>query len=156
MSPAPRGRGKGRRTGGGGGVARSATRQYPRSVRVNKVLREVLAEAIERHSVADERLSLLTLTDVDCDPDFHTARLLFASLDDEQVAALADARIRLQGEIARQVRLKRTPLLSFVADPAVASGNRIEEILRGLDLGADAPADDSGGDGDADGQRDAP
>jgi ribosome-binding factor A len=149
-------------------VARSGTRQYPRSARVNKVLREVLAEAIERHSVADERLSLLTLTDVDCDPDFHTAKLLFASLDDDQSAALADARVRLQGEIARQVRLKRTPLLSFVADPAVASGNRIEEILRQLDLPADDPVGDAGNsvdelggdvdepDGEAGGQRDAP
>jgi ribosome-binding factor A len=123
---------------GGGGrrstkADRAGARRYPRSVRVNKVLRQVLAEALERLVAVDERLSLLTVTDVDSDPEFHTATVLFASLTEEQLAGLADARVRLQAEIGRQVRLKRTPLLSFAADPAVASGNRIEEILRDLD-----------------------
>lgn len=125
MSPASR--------GGGRRSDRVGAPRYPRSARVNNLLREVLADALERLSVTDERLSLLTITDVQCDPDLHNATLLFASLDDEQRAGLAESRVRLQAEVARQVRLKRTPLLNFAADPAVAAGNRIEDILRGLD-----------------------
>ena len=42
------------------------------------------------------------------------------------------ARVRLQAAISHEVRLKRTPQLRFGADPAVAAGNRIEDILRQL------------------------
>jgi ribosome-binding factor A len=129
VSPASRG---GRRAGWPDRSARVGTQRYPRSARVNNLLHEVLADTLERLSSADERLSFLTVTDVHCDPDLRAATVLFASLDDEQQAGLTDARVRLQAEVARQVRLKRTPLLSFTADPAVASGNRIEDILRGL------------------------
>ena len=40
--------------------------------------------------------------------------------------------MRLQAAISHEVRLKRTPQLRFAADPAVAAGQRIEDILRGL------------------------
>ncbi|MBO0693496.1 MAG: 30S ribosome-binding factor RbfA [Acidimicrobiaceae bacterium] len=130
MSPASR-RG-GRRAGRPERPAKVSAQRYPRSARVNNLLREVLADALERLAAGDERLTMVTITDVHCDPDLHAATLFFASLDDEQMAGLADARVRLQAEVARQVRLKRTPLLSFAADPAIASGNRIEDILRGL------------------------
>jgi ribosome-binding factor A len=36
----------------------------------------------------------------------------------------------VQAAIGRQVRMKRTPALEFVADPAVAAGERIETVLR--------------------------
>ena len=39
-------------------------------------------------------------------------------------------RPELQAAIAREVRLKRTPTLSFMADPAIAAGERVEEALR--------------------------
>lgn len=105
-------------------------RQYPRVARVNEVLRQVLAEAIERMADHDERLDLLTITGVTADPDFARAIVLFASLSDDARIALTEVRPRLQALIASQVRLKRTPQLVFSLDPAVATGNRIEEVLR--------------------------
>jgi ribosome-binding factor A len=130
VSPASR---RGRRTGNVAGIPRSGARRYPRTARVRKLLQEVLAEALERLAVADERLSLLTITDVTCDAEFQTATVLFASLDEDQLAALGAARVRLQAEVGRQVRLRRTPLLTFVADPAVEAGSRIEDILANLE-----------------------
>lgn len=123
-------RGRSRRGSSAGSPA--ASRRYPRSARVNEVLREVVAETLERMSDTDERLRLLTVTAVDCDPDLRHALVLLSSLDDEEAQALADARVRLQAAISAQVRLKRTPQLSFAADPAVAQGQRVEEILRRL------------------------
>jgi ribosome-binding factor A len=110
----------------------SAARQYPRAARVNESLREVLADALERLTDTDERLRLLTITAVECDSDLRHARVLFSSLDEEMLTVLSGARARLQSAISRQVRLKRTPQLRFEADPAVAAGNRIEDILRQL------------------------
>lgn len=111
--------------------ARSAgTGAYPRAARVNEVLREILAEGIERFADSDDRLSLLTITAVESDSDQDHATVLFASLTDTARAGLEDHRLRLQALIAGQVRLRRTPKLAFQVDPALTQGQRIEEILR--------------------------
>lgn len=107
-------------------------RKYPRTLRLNELLREVLAEELERIEDDDERLGMLTITGVDTERDIREAVVYFSSLTDEAAAALADHRPRLQAAIARQSRLKRTPQLSFKADPAIAHGARVEELLRGL------------------------
>ena len=107
-------------------------RHYPRMARVNEVLREVLAEEIELVAGSDSRLELVTVTAVSCEPDLRHATVLLASLPEPARAALGEARTRLQAAVAHQVRLKRTPLLSFEADPAVAHGERVEEILRSI------------------------
>jgi ribosome-binding factor A len=116
-----------RRAFGGG-----TPRKYPRSARVNEVLREVLGEELERLADTDDRFGLLTITAVECDPDLRHAAVLFSSLEKEGADALADVRIRLQAAVSHQVHLKRTPQLRFLADPAVAEANRIEDILRDL------------------------
>ena len=98
-------------------------RHYPRMARVNEVLREVLADEIELVAGSDTRLELVTVTAVSCEPDLRHATVLLASLPEPAHTALVEARTRLQAAVAHQVRLKRTPLLSFEADPAVAQGN---------------------------------
>ncbi len=108
------------------------TRRYPRTARVNEVLREILAEALETFVDEDDPLELVTITGVVCDPDLRRATVYFSARNPGAEGALNDQRIRLQGEIARQTRLKRTPQLSFVSDPGVTSGWRIEEVLKGL------------------------
>jgi ribosome-binding factor A len=97
---------------------------------VNEILREVLADALERMEDLDERLGLLTVTAVECDPDLRHAVVFLSSLDKQEAEALAESRVRLQAAIAAEVRLKRTPQLRFAADPAVEAGQRVEDILR--------------------------
>src|SRR5580704_9208531 len=123
---------------------------YPRTARVNQVLREVVADALERQSDIDDRLRLITVTSVDTTPDLRRATVYLSSLSDEAAEALADQRISLQREIGRQVRLKRTPLLEFKPDPAVAHGFQVEEVLRRIrrsddNATGDDPSDDGGG-----------
>jgi ribosome-binding factor A len=90
----------------------------------------VLGDALERLRDDDDRLALLTVTGVSVDPDLRHATVYMASLPEGALAALQARRGDLQTAIAREVRLKRTPTLSFVADPAVAAGERVEEALR--------------------------
>jgi ribosome-binding factor A len=118
---------------------------YPRTARVNEVLREVVAEALERLADTDDRLRLLTVTSVDITPDLSRATVYLSSLPAAAVEALTEQRTQLQRTIARQVRMKRTPLLVFESDPAVAHGLRVEEILRNLRETTD-DHDASGGD----------
>lgn len=110
----------------------TSKRSYARTARVNEVLREVVADHLERLEEIDERLGMLTVTGVLCDPDLRHATVFFSSLSAEEEETLGEIRPRLQHAIARETRMKRTPQLRFEADPAVAAGRRIEEILRGL------------------------
>lgn len=96
------------------------------------MLREIVADELERRVDEDPRLELLTVTAVAAEPDLRHATVLLSSLSDEAAEALAEHRVALQAAIGRQVRLKRTPQLAFEADPAVATGLRVEDILRGL------------------------
>jgi ribosome-binding factor A len=108
-------------------------RDYPRALRVNEVLRQVLGEELERLADADERLRLVTVTSVDTSADLRTATVFLATMDVDTAAALDERRGQLQRTVGRQVRMKRTPRLQFTADPAVQEGERVEEILRRLD-----------------------
>jgi ribosome-binding factor A len=131
-------RGRGRSFYGG-------SHRYPRSARVNEILREVLADQLERLEDIDARLGLLTITAVECEPDLRHATVLFSSMSEAEEEALGDVRVRLQAAISAQVRLKRTPQLRFAADPAISAGERVEEILRRLPESGSEP--DAGGGG---------
>jgi ribosome-binding factor A len=112
--------------------------------RVGRVVQEVLGDELER--IDDPRLELVTVTGVRVEPGMRHAVVWFSSLsmgDPEGVAvALGEHRVRLQAAVGRQVRLKRTPELSFVPDPAIATGSRVEELLRGLDSQEDGHGTD--------------
>ncbi len=137
---ASRKRAVGRRSGSPTGAYR-----YPRTARVNQLLHEVIADELERFSEDDGRLGLMTVTGVQVDPDLRHAIVFLGSLPAEAAEALLAGRARLQAAIARQVHLKRTPMLSFAPDPAVATASRIEDIIRGLDGGGAGGADPAGG-----------
>ncbi|HUR18085.1 MAG TPA: 30S ribosome-binding factor RbfA [Acidimicrobiales bacterium] len=116
---------------------RSGRRRYPRTARVNELVREVLGTELERLSDIDERLLMATITHVEVSSDFSHATVMLSSLSEAAEQALVENRVRLQRAIGRQVRLKRTPLLGFAVDPAIESGQRVEAILRGLDIPPD-------------------
>jgi ribosome-binding factor A len=116
---------------GAGARGRGSSSGRPdRMPRVNELLREVLAEAIERISDADDRLALVTVTAVRCDTDLRHALVYLSELTPEAALVLDEHRKRLQASLAGQVRLRRTPLLAFAADPAIEAGRRVEDALR--------------------------
>ena len=85
--------------------------------------------------IDDERLSLVSITGIDVDPELNRAIVFFDSLDGEEgdeaiLEALGDHRIRLQSSIAKQIRAKKTPILDFRPDLVIRSAERIDAILR--------------------------
>jgi len=125
-------------------------RGYSRLARVNEALREVLGDELER--IDDERLELVTVTGTRVDPDLRHALVWYSGMsapasDEDVRAALAAHRVRLQAAVGRQLRLKRTPELAFQADPGIAVGTRVEEILRGLQTDPDPGGPERTGDG---------
>jgi ribosome-binding factor A len=125
----------------------SHTRRYPRTARLNEVLREILAEALEHVSGNDDRLELVTITGIECESDLRHAIVFYSARTEGAEEALQQHRVKLQSYIAKETRLKRTPQLSFVVDSGVTSGWRIEELLKGLDQeeeAKDEPRDERG------------
>ncbi len=110
-----------------------STRRYPRTLRVNEVVRETLADELERMS--DPRLEMVTITGVDVSPDLRHATVWYAALgrdDDDLDVALAHVAPRLRVALGHQVRLKYLPELHFREDPAIETGERVDEIIRRL------------------------
>lgn len=110
-------------------------REFPRTARLNHLIHEIVADALER--LDDERLGFLTVVAVEVDPDLRRATVWYTSLagdeaDHDVVDALAEHRSRLQGAIGRQARLKRTPELVFRPDTVTRQAERVEGILRDL------------------------
>ena len=113
--------------------SRSNTPKYSRSARVSTTLQEIIADELVR--IDDERLTFVTVTGIDVDPELNRAIVFFDSLADEDgdaeiLEAFPDHRIRLQGSIARQIRAKKTPILDFRPDMVIRSAARIDDILK--------------------------
>ncbi len=122
---------------------RTPAHPYPRTARLNEVVREIVADELER--LDDDRLLDVAVTEVHVDPDLRHATVWFDSLigpegDAVVIEAFAEHRIRLQAAIGRQARMKRTPLLSFRPDDVVRSAERIEQLLRDRRGEGDRPA----------------
>jgi ribosome-binding factor A len=110
-----------------------SARRYPRTLRINEVVREALADDLER--LSDPRLAMVTITGVDVSPDLRHATVWYSALgrhDEETAAALRSAGPHLRATLGRQVRLKYLPDLHFREDPAIEAGQRVEEIIRDL------------------------
>lgn len=116
----------------------SSPRRYPRTARINEVVLEALAEELER--LSDPRLGFVTLTGVDVTADLREATVYYSVLGPSEQheatsKALHSAGSHLRAVLGQQVRMKYLPRLSFREDPAIATGQRVEEIIRNLHLG---------------------
>lgn len=116
----------------------ASPRRYPRTARVNEVVLETLAEELER--LSDPRLGFVTLTGVEVTPDLREATVYYSVLGPSEQheatsKALRSAGSHLRAVLGQQVRMKYLPRLSFRVDPAIAAGQRVEEIIRDLHLG---------------------
>src|SRR6266700_5521991 len=110
-------------------------RRYPRTARINEVVLETLADELER--LSDPRLGFVTLTGVDVSSDLRQATVYYSVLGpaeqhEDTSKALRSAGSHLRGVLGHEVRLKYLPRLSFREDPAIATGARVEEIIREL------------------------
>ena len=115
----------------------------PRTVRLGELLREVLAEELDR--IDDPRLELVSITSVDVDADLNRAIVYFDSVvgeagDPEVLEAFGACRVRLQAAVGRQIHARKTPILPFRPDEVIRSAERIDEILRTERRGDAGPA----------------
>jgi ribosome-binding factor A len=109
--------------------------------RVNESVRQVLAETLPE--LKDPRIGLVTVTGVVTSPDLRYATVYVSVLGSEKkktatLRGLDAAGGLLQSRLARELRMKRTPLLTFEYDPTVERGVRMSALIDEL-----APEDDA-------------
>jgi ribosome-binding factor A len=108
--------------------------------KVNELLREVLSESLL--DLKDPRIGFVTVTAVRTSTDLSQATVYVSVLGSERkrersLEGLAAAHGVLQARIASEVRLKRTPTLTFEYDPTVEEGVRMSKLIDEL-----APGDE--------------
>ena len=107
--------------------------------RVDEAIRQVLGDAVAG-DLKDPRVGFVTVTDVRTSADLRHARVYVSVLGEaappgEQREATLDglrsAHGFLQGRIAAELRLKRTPTLEFAYDDTTDRALRVEAADRG-------------------------
>jgi ribosome-binding factor A len=115
--------------------------------RVDEAIRQVVGDAVAGE-LKDPRVGFVTVTDVRTSPDLRHARVYVSvlgaaaagagghSTPDEREGTLAGLRSAhgfLQGRIAAELHLKRTPTLEFSYDDTTDRAMRVEELLEEIE-----------------------
>ena len=106
------------------------------SARVLKLadqIKVIVAEMLERR-VKDPRLGFVTITDVRLTGDTREATVFYTVLGDDTdvagtAAALRSATGLIRAQVGKQLGLRFTPTLAFVADVVPETGRQIDDLL---------------------------
>ena len=109
-----------------------------RQQRVADLLRTSLSNLL-LFEVNDPRLSGITITEVQIDRELEYASIFVNALgedhrQDEVVEALERATGFFRHKLSKSLDLRKTPQLRFAWDTAFEQAERIDDLLKGLDL----------------------
>jgi ribosome-binding factor A len=123
--------------------------------RVGEQIRQAVSLALARE-IQDPRIGFVTITRVKVSADLQQARIYYTTIGDDRTRSetargLEAARPFLRRAVAREVRLRRVPELTFDYDRGVEHQDRVEQLLREIAeerraRGADDDIEPSGGD----------
>lgn len=116
---------------------RDEAREGPsqRQLRVGEEIRRVLARVFERGELHEPALSgvRITLSEVSVSPDLRNATVWVIPPIDGEIAdilpVLGRVSGRLSGQVAREVRMRFAPRLTFKRDTAFDASHRMNTIL---------------------------
>jgi ribosome-binding factor A len=128
-------------------LRKPATGPSQRQLRVAEEIRHVLAGLFERRDFRDPELAdaEVTVTEVRVGPDLKHAVAFVSRLGRPDVDALLPALQRatpfLRGQVARALRLKFAPELTFQPDHALDYAAKIDRLLHIPDVARDLEQD---------------
>lgn len=107
--------------------------ENPRARRLADRIKEIVATTIDTR-VKDPRLGFVTITDVRVSGDLQHATVFYTVFGDEAerestAAALRSATGMLRSEVGRQIDVRLTPSLEFMADALPENARTIEDLL---------------------------
>ncbi|MBR4255084.1 MAG: 30S ribosome-binding factor RbfA [Lentisphaeria bacterium] len=111
-----------------------------RIVRINELLKRVLADLMETLGFNEEQGRIISITRVDCASNLKSAAvyvsILGAKNEEEEariIRRLIERKSEIQSLMSKEVILKYTPVLQFVLDHSVADGDRVLDLLRHME-----------------------
>jgi ribosome-binding factor A len=101
--------------------------------RVDEAIRQVIGDAVAGE-LKDPRVGFVTVTDVRTSADLRHARVYVSVLGDAEqreatMAGLRSAHGFLQGKVASELHLKRTPALELYYDDTTDRALRVDELI---------------------------
>ncbi|WP_426414721.1 30S ribosome-binding factor RbfA [Aestuariirhabdus sp. LZHN29] len=125
-------------------------KDYSRTQRVADQLQKELARAIQQE-IKDPRLGMVTVSGVDVSRDLAYARVHVTFMGEEsqdaieeQLKVLNSAAGFLRSRLARAVKLRITPQLSFHYDESLSRGRHLSSLIdRAMTEDSQHPRDDS-------------
>ena len=105
-----------------------------RTERVNNLIRQEISELLQRQ-VKDPRLgSFVAVTEVSTSPDLRHAKIFISRIGSQEekqeiLSVLASASGFLRKELARRLRLRRIPELSFQWDDYIERGAHLLQLI---------------------------
>ncbi len=113
-----------------------------RIVRVNELLKRVLADLMETLALNEENGCIISITRVDCASNLKSAQvyvsILGAKNDEAEqrvIRRLIERKSEIQMLMSQEVILKYTPVLQFILDKSVSEGDRVLDLLRQMEDG---------------------
>ena len=108
-----------------------------RMARVNAQVKRELGEQV-RKKLSVEQHGLITITDVEVSKDLRTAKVFFSVIgvqnqEERAESALDGIRQDLQSELAKRIKMKYTPQLTFKPDHSAERAIRVISIIEDLD-----------------------
>ncbi len=108
-----------------------------RTERVADTIREEISQIVG-FELEDPRLTMVTVTDVRLSGNLRDARVYVTISGDETehrdaLAALRKAAPYVRKQLGLSLNLPRTPEIHFVRDVIEEKGERVDELLRGLE-----------------------
>ena len=105
-----------------------------RAAKLADRIKVVVAQALERR-VKDPRLGFVTITDARVTNDLQHATVYYTVFGDDAQqadtkAALESARGILRAEVGKNITVRLTPTLEFVADEIPVNAGHLEELIR--------------------------
>jgi ribosome-binding factor A len=105
----------------------------PRARKLADRIAQIVAEMLERR-IKDPRLGFVTITEARLTNDLREATVYYTVFGSDQeradsAQALASATGVIRSEVGRQLGLRHTPSLAFVADVLPDTAQRIEELV---------------------------
>jgi ribosome-binding factor A len=110
-----------------------------RAERVGKLVRAEIS-ALLLKGIKDPRIGLATVTDVEMSPDLRQARVFVSIYGDQAVKqetlkGLNEATGFIRHQLGRHLSLRFVPALTFIFDPSIEEGARMDRLLRSLESG---------------------
>ena len=109
--------------------------EYKRKDRVGDLIRKEIATMVTFGEIKDPRIGLVTITQVHLSGDLRNAKVYFSIMGSEKehsdsLKGLNSASGYIRRRLAKVLKIKRIPSVSFVFDSSIEYSSHMAEVLK--------------------------